>query len=317
MLRSSRDEACSICSWHERRAHVYEKFLGLQTPERAPQARRAHLVRAMAACVVLANDQCQVSPFRGDAHALAYGIDERHAGLLVAVVRRKQLGGRQAFAEIVHEDGPMNGRIRRKRARFAQVDLKTWRQSEAEGGRLERHAQKGTHRVATGPAAIRGSTSRERNAEDSHPTPRRRRALFSKQARSLIDLRSNSSGEPWSRTTHTRRARHRFSRPCRAPARLTLRLRKRKDSSRRPTEAEGRSAPHAAFTARIAFQASFVPDEFRFQWVWAAGLEPAPSRFRTERSSQLSYTQMMSARRELNPERALIRRPGLTETTRG
>jgi len=31
----------------------------------------------------------------------------------------------------------------------------------------------------------------------------------------------------------------------------------------------------------------------------------------------LSYTQVSSARRESNPERTLIRRPGLTETTRG
>ena len=51
--------------------------------------------------------------------------------------------------------------------------------------------------------------------------------------------------------------------------------------------------------------------------VWAEGFEPPTFRFRTDCSSQVELHPDVSARRESNPDQTLIRRPGLTETTRG
>jgi hypothetical protein len=93
--------------------------------------------------------------------------------------------------------------------------------------------------------------------------------------------------------------------------------------------------PLAVIAARIAFQASSVPDGFTFLGLGSGtrgradevgeplrsgdsrGAHPQPLGSGPSALARLSYTQVSSARWESNPERTRIRRPGLTETTRG
>jgi hypothetical protein len=136
----------------------------------------------------------------------------------------------------------------------------------------------GTHWVATRLTAIHDSTSL-RKTEDSHPTPLfAARTVF--ETGSILDRfvfrEAESSGvEP--RT----RACHRLSRPRRA--RLEL----------HSVAEAGGLEPHAACAARIAFQASSVPDGFLFQWSGQGDLNPQPLGSGPSALARLSYTQVL------------------------
>ncbi len=153
----------------------------------------------------------------------------------------------------------------------------------------------GTHWVATRLTAIRDSTSL-RKTEDSHPSRSSRRALLSKQARSSIDS-SSKGGEP---------------------ARIALRC------------GSGRTR-----TPRRVCGAHRLPSELRprripLPWSGQGDSNPQPLGSGPSALARLSYTQLLMSRRhpagpetapsarwESNPDRTLIRRPGLTEATRG
>ncbi len=139
--------------------------------------------------------------------------------------------------------------------------------------------------------------------EVSHPTPLAQRAPHSKRARSLIDSPSLSGGEQWSRTTHANVPS--AFKTASSPARFALRC------------GSGRTR-----TSRRECGAHRLPSELRprripLPWSGRRDSNPQPLGSGPSALARLSYTQVSSARWESNPDRTRIRRPGLTETTRG
>ena len=132
--------------------------------------------------------------------------------------------------------------------------------------------------------------------------PKRARTVF--ETGSILDRfvfhEAESSGvEPHTRTCHL------FSRPCRARLELFS-----------VAEAGGLE-PHAAWSSAHHLPSELRPRRIPLPWSGQGDLNPQPLGSGPSALARLSYTQVLSARWESNPERTRIRRPGLTETTRG
>ena len=170
--------------------------------------------------------------------------------------------------------------------------MKTWRQSSrverhAEVGRVERHVQSGHALVSSqahghpwfnflvydfGLAVDRFlcteisrnclRQTRWRKVEGSHPTPtvKVNAHCFRGRLDPVIDSPSMVSGEKWSRTTHANVST--VFKTVSSPARVALLVQAvgREDSGRERTRTSRRLA------ARIAFQASPVPDGILFRF---------------------------------------------------